>query len=74
MRGGWEGRTYKISSAFRREGFKRRRRMEEIIKLIQSLMEKNFYGELLIKFEAGKIIICKKTESIKVRKVESLKA
>jgi len=40
--------------------------MEEVIELIKSLIQRKFYGELLIKFEAGKIIICKKVESIKV--------
>lgn len=40
--------------------------MEKLINLIKSLMADKFYGSLLIKFEAGKIVACKKEESIKI--------
>jgi hypothetical protein len=40
--------------------------MDKLITIIRELIEKRFYGELLIKMEAGKIVIVKKTESIKV--------
>jgi hypothetical protein len=40
--------------------------IERLFKLIRELIENRFYGELVIKFEAGKITICKKTESIKI--------
>jgi hypothetical protein len=40
--------------------------METLITIIKDLIEKRFYGELVIKMEAGKIVIVKKTESIKV--------
>jgi hypothetical protein len=40
--------------------------MEELIALISNLKTSKFYGELLIKFEAGNIVMCKKTESIKL--------
>jgi len=39
--------------------------MEKLALMIKELTENKFYGEILIKFEAGKIIICKKTECIK---------
>lgn len=39
---------------------------EELVKLIKELMDRKFFGELLIKFESGKVVVCKKTESIKV--------
>jgi hypothetical protein len=41
-------------------------KMETLITIIKELIEKRFYGELLIKMEAGKIVVVKKTESIKV--------
>ena len=34
--------------------------------LIAELMKGRFYGGLEVKFEAGKITICKKVESIKI--------
>jgi hypothetical protein len=40
--------------------------LEKLFRLIRELIENKFYGELVIKFEAGKITICKKTESIKI--------
>ena len=42
------------------------RDMEKLIKLIQALIEKKFYGSIEIKMEAGNIVIVKKTESIKL--------
>lgn len=36
--------------------------------LLQSIQNDKLYGELLIKYEAGKIVIVKKTESIKIEK------
>lgn len=40
--------------------------MRKLFKLIQDLIESSFYGQLVIKFEAGKIVHCQKTESIKL--------
>lgn len=40
--------------------------MKTLIKFIQDLIEKRFYGQLVIKFEAGEITHCQKTESIKL--------
>jgi len=40
--------------------------MKNLVKLIQDLVEKRFYGQLVIKFEGGKIVLCQKTESIKI--------
>jgi hypothetical protein len=40
--------------------------MEKLIALIKDLVAHKFYGELVIKFEAGIIVQCKKTESIKI--------
>jgi hypothetical protein len=40
--------------------------MEKIIALIKELIVRKFYGELIMKFEAGVIVQCKKTESIKM--------
>jgi hypothetical protein len=40
--------------------------MTELIKLLKQLIDRRFFGELLIKFEAGKIVLVKKTENIKV--------
>ncbi len=39
--------------------------MERLIELLKSLVMKAWYGELVIKFEAGKVVHIKKTESIK---------
>ncbi len=41
--------------------------MKKIFELIRELRENKFYGELLVKFEAGKIIVCKKTETLKIK-------
>jgi len=40
--------------------------LENLIRLVRELMENRFYGELVIKFEAGKITICRKMENIKI--------
>lgn len=40
--------------------------MKRLIELIWTLIQTQFYGELLIKFENGKIVLVKKTESIKI--------
>ena len=46
--------------------------MEELITLIKDLITRKFYGELVLKFEAGVIVQCKKTESIKLENGEAL--
>ena len=40
--------------------------MQQLLDLIKGLMDTRFYGELVIKLEAGKVVIVKKTESIKL--------
>lgn len=40
--------------------------IKKLFELINSLMDNKFYGSLEIKFEAGKIVVCKKEESIKL--------
>lgn len=40
--------------------------MEKLINLIKLLINDKFYGSLLIKFEGGKIVICKKEETIRL--------
>jgi len=42
--------------------------MEELIALIKDLIGRKFYGELVLKFEAGVNVQCKKTESIKLER------
>ncbi len=44
--------------------------MGKIIELIKDLITRKFYGELVLKFEAGVIVQCKKTESIKLERTE----
>ena len=39
----------------------------ELFELIQGLLKERFYGELLIKFESGRIVILKKSETIKLK-------
>ena len=41
--------------------------MEKLFEIVKELTEKKFYGSLLVKFEAGKIVIVKKEESIKLK-------
>ena len=38
-----------------------------ITAILKKLVKKEFYGELLIKFEHGKIVLCKKTETLKYK-------
>ncbi len=40
--------------------------VDEVYKKLEVLVIGNFYGSLEIKFENGKIVNCKKTESIKL--------
>lgn len=40
--------------------------MDRLKKLIQGLIDDNFFGEVLIKFTDGKVTIIKKTENIKL--------
>lgn len=37
----------------------------KLINLIRPLIDNKFYGTLEIKFEAGKIVLCRKDETIK---------
>ena len=39
--------------------------MSEIEKLIEDLERTRFFGSLEVKFEAGKVVLIRKTESIK---------
>ena len=42
--------------------------MKELFELIEKLISKGLlpqYGEIVVKFEAGKVVICKETKSIK---------
>jgi len=41
-------------------------RIEKVKVLLEELVQRSFYGEVLIKFEAGQITVCRKTESIKM--------
>lgn len=40
--------------------------IKKLFELIKLLMDTKFYGRIEIKFEAGKIVVCKKEESIKL--------
>jgi hypothetical protein len=40
--------------------------MDKLIAIIRELIANKFYGELLIKIEAGNIVIVRKTENIKM--------
>ena len=40
--------------------------MRELIDLIKGLTTKRFYGTLEIKFEAGRIVLVRQTETIKL--------
>jgi len=42
------------------------KKLDKLIKLLYNLVKTCFYGEVLIKFENGDIVICKRTESIKL--------
>jgi hypothetical protein len=37
-----------------------------LLEILKHISDKKEYGELLIKYECGKVVLCKKTESIKV--------
>lgn len=39
--------------------------IQKIMKIIQDLIISRFYGQLVLKFEAGKIVYCQKTETLK---------
>lgn len=41
-------------------------KIEKVKELLEGLVQKGFYGEVYVKFEAGHVVICKKTESIKM--------
>ncbi len=40
--------------------------MDKVIELIKKLVMDRFYGSLEIKFEAGKVILLRKVQTIKV--------
>lgn len=40
--------------------------LSKLMTLFKALMESKFYGEVLVKLEAGNVVIVKKTESIKL--------
>lgn len=39
--------------------------MSKLLDLLKALADDRFFGEVLIKLEAGKVVIIRKTESIK---------
>jgi hypothetical protein len=39
--------------------------MQRVIELIRELVANRFWGELVVKFEGGKVVLVKKTENIK---------
>ena len=45
--------------------------MNKILELLEEVVKDRAYGELVIKYEAGKIVIIKKTESIKISEQET---
>ncbi len=40
--------------------------LKKLLELIKSLVDNKYYGTLEIKFEAGKIVLCRKDETIKL--------
>jgi hypothetical protein len=48
------------------EKTKEQKQLENLTLLVATMMKNQFYGELLIKMNAGQIVVLKKTESIKV--------
>lgn len=40
--------------------------MDRLFSIIRDLVTKKFYGEIVVKFEAGTIVLVRKTENIKV--------
>lgn len=40
--------------------------MDKLVNILKQIQDRKEYGELLIKYEAGKPVILKKTESIKL--------
>jgi len=44
--------------------------MEKLIELLKKLIADRFFGSLEIKFEAGKVIFLRKTQTIKVDEKE----
>jgi len=40
--------------------------LHQLMEIIEGFTVNKIYGELVIKFEAGKIVIIRKTESVKV--------
>jgi hypothetical protein len=40
--------------------------MDKLIELLKKLASEGFYGSLEIKFEAGKVVLLKKTQTIKI--------
>ena len=39
---------------------------DALLTLVRAIMDRRFYGEVLVKFEAGRIVIVKQTESVKL--------
>ena len=39
--------------------------LQKLFEYLKELVEKKFYGELVLKLESGKIVIAKETKSIK---------
>lgn len=39
--------------------------MDKLISLLKSLVVKGFYGQVVVKFEAGKVVMIEKTEKVK---------
>ena len=40
--------------------------VQKVTMMMMEFEEKKFFGELLLKYEAGKIVVIKKTESVKI--------
>lgn len=48
------------------EAYKVNEQYVRLVALLSELMRGQYYGSLDIRFENGKITVCKKTESIKI--------
>ena len=42
------------------------RTLEELARMMENLAARKFYGEIVVKFEAGNIVVVFQTESIKL--------
>lgn len=66
LRCGLRGSPFDIHRVAQTKGQAREPNMQNLVQLLRNLERQRYYGSLEIKFEGGKVVLLRKTETIKL--------